>query len=83
VCNPRAVSLSVVRVGSSMRGRLDSVGGWTSVEREGTEIGLGVGEGRGMDEERDLMLMGVAGLLEDPTAIGVDTLVETMFGMTR
>jgi hypothetical protein len=83
VCNPRAVSLSVVRVGSSMRGRSDSVGGWTSVEREGTKIGLGVGEGRGMDEERDPMLMGVAGLLEDPTAIGVDTLVKTMFGMTR
>ena len=59
------------------------MGGWTSVEREGTEIGLGVGEGRGIDEERDPMLMGVAGLLEDPTAIGVDTLVETMFGMTR
>lgn len=61
-----------------------SLKGWTSVEREGTDIGLGAGEGGiGMDEERDPMLIGVAGLLEDPTVIGVETLFETTFGITR
>jgi len=53
------------------------------VERDGMGMGLGVGEGAGIDEEREPMLIGVAGFLEDPTAIGVDTLVKTMFGMAR
>ena len=63
----------------------DPVGGWTSVEREGMEIalGAGVGEGARVDVGRGPMLRGVAGLLEDPTVMGVDALVETMFGMAR
>ena len=62
----------------------DSVGRCTSIEREGTETGLGAGEG-GMkiEEERDPILIGVAGFLEDPTLMGVETLVETMLGMAR
>ena len=64
--------------------RWDSVGRCISVEREDTEIGLGVGEGGiKTDDERDPMLMGVAGFLEDPTLMGVETLVETMLGMAR
>jgi hypothetical protein len=60
------------------------VGGCTSVERESTEVGLGVDdEGGRMDEERDPILMGVAGLLEGPTLMGVEALVETMLGMPR
>lgn len=63
---------------------LNSVGGWTSAEREDTGIGLGVGEdGVGMDEERDPMLIGVAGFLEDPIVMGVETLLETTLGMAR
>ena len=46
-------------------------------------MSFGVGEGAGIDEERELMLMGVAGFLEDPTVMGVDTLANTMFGMAR
>lgn len=64
--------------------RWDSVGRCTSVERGGTKIGLGVGEeGIRTDEERDPILMGVAGFLEDPTLMGVETLVETTLGMAR
>ena len=47
------------------------------------EIGLGVGEGAGMDEEREPMLIGVAGFLEVPIVMGVGTLDRTMFGMAR
>ena len=50
---------------------------------EGTEIGLGVGEGVGIGEERKPILTGVAGFLEELTVMGVDTLVDTMFGMAR
>ena len=39
--------------------------------------------GVGIDEERDPMLIGVAGFLEDPTVMGVETLVETMLGIAR
>ena len=54
------------------------------MEREGAEIALGVGEGgMGMDEERDPTVMGVGGFLEDPTAIGVETLAVTTFGIAR
>lgn len=64
--------------------RWDSAGRCTSAERGGTEIGLGVGEeGTRTDEERDPILMGVAGFLEDPTLMDVETLVETTLGMTR
>ena len=80
---PWVRSLSVICGGSGGR-RWDSVGGWTSVEREGTEIGLGVGEGGvEIDEERNPMVIGVAGFLEDPTVIGVNALVEAMFGTAR
>lgn len=64
--------------------RWDSVERCTLLEREGAEIGLGVGEGGiRIDEERDPILIGVAGFLEDPTLMGVEALVETMLGMTR
>lgn len=54
------------------------------IEREGVEIGLGVDEdGVGTDEERDPILIGVAGFLEIPIAIGVDTLADTVFGTAR
>jgi len=82
VRKPRARSLPVVCGGSSVR-EWGSVGGWTFVEREGVGIGFGVGEGGGMDEEREPMLIGVAGFLEDPTAMGVCALDMTMFGMAR
>ena len=62
----------------------DSAVRCTSAEREGTETGLGVGEGGiKIEEERDPILIGVAGFLEDPTLMGVETLVETMLGMAR
>lgn len=62
----------------------DSAGRCTSVEREGTEIGTGVGEeGVRIDEEREPMLIGVAGFLENPTVMGVELLVEAMLGMAR
>lgn len=80
---PWVRSLSVICGGRGGR-KWDSVGGWTSVEREGTEIGLGAGEGVvGIDEGRNPMAIGVAGFLEDPTVMGVDALVETMFGIAR
>ena len=53
------------------------------MKREGTEIGLGVGEGVGIGEERKPILTGVAGFLEELTVMGVDTLVDTMLGMAR
>ena len=41
-----------------------------------------MGEGLiGTDEERDPMLIGVAGFLENPAEIGVGTLAVTMFGI--
>lgn len=61
--------------------------GWDSAARrtsEGTEIGVGVGEeGVRMDEEREPMLIGVAGFLENPTIMGAEPLVEVMLGMAR
>lgn len=83
VCKLRVTSLSEV---TGCRGvdSWDSVGGWVLAECEGTEMGLGDGEGGiGIDEERDPMLIGVAGFLEVPTVMGVDPLTETMFGITR
>ena len=60
------------------------MGGWTFVECGGMEVDLGVGEGGvGIDEERDPILIGVAGFLENPTVMGVGALVERMFGMAR
>ena len=53
------------------------------MEREGMGIGLGVCDGAGIEEEREPMLIGVAGFLEDPTAMGVGALVRTIFGITR
>lgn len=83
VCKPWERSLSAVCRGINAR-RWDSVDEWIPVEREGTEMGVGVSEGGvGIDEERDPMLIGVAGFLEDPTAMGVETLVETMLGIAR
>ena len=61
----------------------DSVGSCTSVVRGGTKTGLGVEECIRTDEERDPILMGVAGFLEDPILMGVETLVGTMLGMAR
>lgn len=46
-------------------------------------MGLGVDDGVRMDEEREPILMGVAGFLEDPKVMGFAALVETMFGMAR
>jgi hypothetical protein len=47
-------------------------------------VGVGEGEGgMGIDEERDPMVIGVAGFLEDPTVMGVETLFGTTFGMAR
>ena len=64
--------------------RWDSMGRCGSIAREGTEISLGVGErGVGIDEERDPMLIGVAGFLKVPTVMGVETLVEMTLGMGR
>ena len=37
----------------------------------------------GIGEERKPILTGVTGFLEEPTVMGVDTLVDTMFGMAR
>ena len=79
---PRDRSLLEVCGGSSAC-RWGSVGGWTLVERDGVGMGLGKGEGGGIDEEREPMLMGVAGFLEDPTVMGVGALDRTMFGITR
>ena len=63
--------------------RLDSVGGWTSAGREDADIGLGVEDGVRMGDERDPMLIGVAGFLEDPIVMGVGALLETTLGMAR
>ena len=82
MCKPRVGSSLVVRGGSGVR-RWGSVGIWTLVEREGVGMVLDVGEGAGMDEDREPMLIGVAGFLEVPTVIGVGTLDRTMFGMAR
>ena len=82
MCKPRVRSLLGTCGGSGAR-RCGSVGGWTPMGREGMGIGLGVGEGGGIDEEREPILMGVAGFLEGPTMMGVGTLVRTMFGMPR
>ena len=47
-------------------------------------MGVGVGEGGiWIDEERDPMLMGVAGFLEVPTEMGVETLTVMIFGIAR
>lgn len=52
--------------------------------REGADKGLGVGvDGIGTDEERDPILIGVGGFLEDPIEMGVETLAVTMFGIAR
>lgn len=76
MCKPWIRSLSIVcEEGKAPR--------WGSVERDDTEIGLGVGEGARIDEEREPILIGVAGFLEGLMAMGVDTLVDTMFGMAR
>jgi hypothetical protein len=61
-----------------------SVGRWAVVGREEAEKGRGVGVGGiGTDEERNPILIGVGGFLEDPTEMGVETLAVTMFGIAR
>jgi len=79
VCKPRVRSPPGVCGGSGTR-RWGSAGGWILVKREGVGIEVGVGEGGGMEEDREPMLIGVAGFLEDPTVMGVGVPGRTMFG---